>query len=152
MTSKPSPKSDVRDGFREQLNKLSEVADANHKAAKMEGQRMWAAPELKGWSGDLFDLEGMAKAFDRKEMHEDYLNAIKDAESPGVTGDLAAAQLQGDWLASLERAYRRRHASAVRSRMHAAGRLYGHGHEKGMLKQGVMKWIEGIVKNSKRSS
>ena len=150
MTAKPSPKAEIRDAFRGQLDKLVEAAEAAHKAAKMEGRRKWFKPKLNGWNGDLFDIEGIADAFKRDEIHEDYLKAIKSAEDPGVSGDLAAAQFQGDWLASMERAFRRRHTTPVRSRLQAAARLYGHGHDKGPLKQGVMKWIEGIIQNNKQ--
>lgn len=147
--TKPTSKADIRTTFRKQLEKLAKDAEAAHKAYKLEGQRKWYHPELEGWSGDLFDLEGIAQAYDRQENHEDFLNALQDAQSPGAIGDLAASQFQGDWLAALERAFRRRHASVVRSRLHAAGRLFGHGHEKGPLKQGVMKWLEGLVQNAK---
>lgn len=147
--TKPTPKSDIRDTFREQLEKLAESADSAHLALLLIEQRKWFHPELKGWGGDLFDLVGMSKSFDRSANHKDFLDALSSAEAPGAIGDLASAQLQGDWLASLERAYRQRHSSAIRGRLHAAARLLGHGHEKGPLRQGVMKWLEGIVQTTK---
>lgn len=147
--TKPTPKTDIRDTFREQLEKLAENADDAHKALLLHSQRQWFHPELKGWDGNLFDPEGMSKPFDRTENHKDFMDALSSAESPGAIGDLASAQLQGDWLAALERAYRQRHGSAIRGRIHSAARLFGHGHEKGPLRQGVMKWLEGIVQTTK---
>ncbi len=149
MTVAPSPKSDIGDVFREQLEKLAENARKNAEALRLTGDRVWCLPERKGWNGDLFDLLGMAKPFDRSQNHEDYLKAVTE-DPPGCVGELAAAQFQGDWLAAMERAFRQRHASAVRGRLHSAGRLYGHGHELGPLRQGVLKWLEGIIKNTKQ--
>lgn len=148
MTVKPKPKADVRDVFRTQLEKLAENAKNAHQALLLQEQRKWCKPDLQGWSGDPFDLDGMSEAFKRDANHEDFLNALK-SDDPGAIGDLAVSQLQGDWLAALERAYRRRYASSVRSRMHAAGRLFGHGHDMGPFKQGVMKWLEGMVQSTK---
>jgi hypothetical protein len=74
-----------------------------------------------GWNGNPSELTQMKKAFDRAEVI-DTLNSVMDGKTPGTTGDKIAMRFQGDYLAAMERAFRTRHAGAVRSEIFAAGR------------------------------
>ena len=77
------------------------------------------------------------------------VEAISDADAPGVVGDLMTSSLQGDYLAMQERAFRARHLSGVRRRLHAAARRAGHGDDKGLFKRGVLGYVESVLKQSK---
>jgi hypothetical protein len=145
----PSSKAQIRDRFRLQLTALANSAEAAASAALLEGQRRWTTPDLGDWSGDLRDLEGLSKAFDRSEIAQDAKDAVRDAREPGVVGDLMVSQLQGDYLACQERAYRCRHLSPLRARLHAAARLRGHGHEAGLFRQTVLSYLTGLLRASK---
>ena len=74
-----------------------------------------------GWNGNPSELTQMKKAFDRAEI-VDTFNRIMDKKDPGNTSDKIAMKFQGDYLASMERAFRTRHAGTVRSEIFAAGR------------------------------
>lgn len=147
--SKAQSVADVREKFRKQTDKMKTNSEKIAKAYQLKEQRPWMHPELEGWKGDLFDLKGMAKPFDRDENHQDLLNAVKSPNSPGTSNDLIASQLQGDFLGTCERAFRERHKSVIRSRLHSAGRHYGSGHEKGIVKAGIQNYIQWLVKTGK---
>lgn len=147
--SKAQSVADVRENFRKQTDKMKENSEKLAKASQLKEQRPWMHPELGSWLGDLFDLKGMAEPFKRDENHNDLLQAVKSAESPGTTTDLIASQLQGDFLGTCERAFRERHKSTIRSRLHAAGRHYGSGHESGIVKEGIQNYIQWLIKTGK---
>lgn len=142
-------KAEIRERFRTQINKLAETGVAHRDAAKLKDRRLWTKIDKNGWSGDLFDLDGMLKAFARDENWQDFKDAIKDPENAGTTGDLIASQLQSEYLAVQERAFRYRHATPCRLLLHAAARSYGHGAERGVLKLAVLGYIENILKSAK---
>jgi hypothetical protein len=103
-------------------------------------------PPDSGWSGDVTDWQGMSQAFDRTLQQEDFQKMVTD---DGTTSDNTLIVLQNDLLAALERAYRARHHSSVRTRMHAAARHRGHGHSGGVLKKGLQGYLEWIEKQGK---
>ncbi len=142
----------IRSRFRAQLTALQTGAKAAYAAALMQAPRRWFNPDPGAWSGDLSDLPGMSAAFDRSDNSTDYQAAIKDGQNPGVVGDLMASQLQGDYLAVLERAYRARHHSSVRCLMHAAARYNGHADPKGLFQQGVLGYLANIIKAAQGGS
>ncbi len=142
----PKSVADIRDTFQLQLKKMQQLADDAAKAMRGEEQRPWMTPDKLEWSGDVTDIKTIAKAFDRKQNHEDFVKAIS---GQGVVGDLQVSQLQGDWLATAERSFRARHSGRVRASMHSASRLYGHGHAQGLFKKSILGYLQGIVQNSK---
>ena len=164
--AKPASKANIGDRFTKQLDAIVEtgksVADSltgkdrrlNHKIDKgkwNDDSSLTRQQQIdKGdWSGDLNDLEGMSAAFSREEHTEDVTNAISDPANSGVVGDLMVSSLQGDYLAAQERAFRSRHLSPVRRRLHAAARRAGHGDDRGLFKRGVLGFIESILRQSK---
>ncbi len=101
-------------------------------------------PPVTGWDGDLFDIEGMAEPFKRDELYEMFKDTLANPEDLGVTGDLELILIQGDMLGAAERAYRNRHASPVRNRLHAAGRHRGHGHDNGVIEFGLLAFVHQL--------
>ncbi len=140
----------VRDRFVTQgIDKLQESMDSFYQGLTLQQQLKQPQIDLNGWEGDLTDLEGIAKAFDREENASDVIEAIKEAVNPGSTGDLSASFFQADWLACQERAFRYAHASPVRLLLHAAGRHRGHGHKAGVLKSMILSYVETLLKLTK---
>ncbi len=139
------------DVFTKQISALVNYATAMEGSIRGQNPSKFFAPDRgggssgSGWNGDLTDLQGMSAAFDRKEIHQMFRDAVKD-ENSGSVGDLVAIVMQGDFIASLERAYRARHQSSVRSRAHAAARHRGHSHENGVLQGGLVGYLKNILK------
>lgn len=102
----------------------------------------------EAWDGSLFNLEDMSKAFDREAIEQDFLKVI-DPAAPGTSGDLMAISLQGDWMATMERAFRSRHSTPVRAWFHALGRRRGHAHVNGTLQKGLLRHVESVLQASK---
>lgn len=141
---------DIRKNFYNQLVQMQQLTTNAYQASQLQAQRKWMQPVLGDWSGDVFDLEGLAIPFDRSDNSDDYLKAL-DPSAPGVLGDLQVAQLQAEWLAVQERAYRARLVSRCRAEQHTASRFYGHGHEAGLYKKSILGSLQGIAANSKNS-
>lgn len=131
-----------------QINALSAVARAMEKALRNTGYaEFFQPPNLLGsWDGDTLDIDNMAEAFSRLDLEEQFREAIANPADPGVVGDLPAILVQGDFLAQLERAYRARHMSSIRSKTHAAARHRGHGHHNGPLQLGMTNYIKQLLK------
>ena len=90
----------------------------------------WYRPQ--DFSGELTDTTAIAAAFSRREQGEAFRQIVTQA-TPGTTTDLALTQIQGDLMGCLERAFRARHATVVRTRILPAGRLQGHGADAGVF-------------------
>ena len=145
----PKSTADIRKRFRDSVQKAAETADAMYEALNNKGQAVQLKLEKNGWDGDVFNVADMGKPFERTENEEDVVNAIKDINNPGVVGDLIASVLQGDYLATQERAFRSRHGGKIRASLHAAGRRFGHGHNGGLFKKGIINYIKYVTKLSK---
>lgn len=87
--------------------------------------RAWYLSNLSYWSGDPLDIDAIGAAFSRTTCGEAYSLAL--ASTQGTQGDAMSAKLQSDYLATMERAFRARHASPVRRALQAASRRLGHG-------------------------
>jgi len=141
-----SSKAAVRENFLQHLQQLVDYQQARYEASVQGNGSDFYAPPASDWSGDLHDQEGLAKAFDRTPQYEDFQYA---ATASGVQGDFELTILQGDWIAMLERAYRSRHRTAIRSRLHAAARHRGHAHPAGVLPRGLQGYLEWLDKQAK---
>jgi hypothetical protein len=139
----PQSNAELRDVFNKQLEALKTYCQRQEESVKNEEPSLFFAPELLGWSGDLADIEGMSKAFDREEIYQDFRDTIQE-DDKGVTADLEVEVTQGDFIARMERAYRQRHHSSLRDRMHAAARFRGHRHDNGVLTVGVLGYLEHL--------
>lgn len=144
----PEKKSDVDPNFSRQCQAQQRQAQAEGDNRLSGEPVQWNMPERLGWSGDLFDLEGVSEAFNRDQANQDYEKATNDVNSPGMVGDLTATLTQIDLLATMERAFRARHGSRM-PRMLAhltAVRKFGHGRENGVFTQSLLDYAQGILK------
>lgn len=124
---KGEKKAKVHEVFKNRLSKLTEWADKAYKAFQQSEQRPWCIPDDLG-ADDLFKIAKLhEQAYDREEANTNYLECFQDASAPGTTGDVIALKHQIDYVASEERAFRFRHASACRCITAAMGRRCGEG-------------------------
>lgn len=143
-------RSEVDPVFETQIRALRASCDRLARAILEGGRSRWMLPDLLGWSGDLTDLEGMAKPFSREAANRQFVDAIADPANPGTTADLIATTTQIDYLACLERAFRNRYATPRnRAMLHAAGRLAGQAHESGVLTVCCLEYVRRLVRQAK---
>jgi hypothetical protein len=152
--AKAVARADVDPVLSDQINALKTQAKAESTAALQGNQTQWMIPDpdsqgAQKWEGDLFDTQSLQNPFDRSQSNSWFADAIKDPSNPGTVGDQAVTTAQVDYLASMERAFRMRHARWPRMMIHAMGRKAGHGNDKGPLVQCVLESIRGMVKKSK---
>lgn len=114
-------------------------------AASDAGKRRWQTPPPRGWSGEHSDIEGLIKPFDRDGINAKYAGAIADPNKPAPYSDLMSLALQIGYVGAMERAYRARHASPIRCLLAASGRRAGHGKDAGVLKGGVVGYIQAVA-------
>ena len=147
---------EVSDTFEMQIRSLIASNKANAGASRDGTQPSWMLPDAEGgeedWEGDLFSLEKLSVPFSREAIAEDFRRTVENPDNPGVSGDLVAATLQSDYLGAMERAFRARHTMRrPRAMAHAAGRMHGHGSDRGTLAQTALEFVRGIVKEAKSS-
>ena len=156
MASRSIPataKADVDPNFTAQIVALRTQADAEQKARIKGNQVAWMVPDKGEWSGDLFDREGMARAFQRDKANEDFVAATSDPLKPGVTGDMIVTTLMIDYLACMGRAYHARHTMRrPRAMAHAMGRKKGHGDNNGTLTQTALEYVRSTIQQMKGST
>ncbi len=147
---KANAKADMDPVLQKQIKEVQTLSKEESEKRDTGGQVKWLMPDKNGWSGDLFDWQGMAKPFDRSKSNESFIEAIKDPASPGTTGDMIVTTVQIDYLAIMERAFRSRHThSFPRILTHLAGRKKGHGSNTGPLTVSVLEYVRGLVRESK---
>ena len=141
---------DVDPVFEQQLNALRRLFASMAEAVFEGKQPTWMMPAALGWGGDLSDLVGMNKMFDRSKATEQFIAAISDPTNPGTTADLIAATTMIDWLSCMERAFRSRHTMPRnRALLHAANRMRGHGSEQGALITSCLEYLRRVVAAAK---
>ncbi len=142
-----SSKGTIHDRFRLQAEALQAEAAAIAASVTATGQRPWqTGDDDSKWDGDPLNIGGITLAFDRSDIGQAYASCLSDPSHPGSTADAMALKLQSDWLAMQERAFRCRHETSVRAAVHAAARRAGHAHEKGVIKTGVIGYVQTILK------
>ena len=146
----PQSKGGIDPNFQGQVQALKELHKGIFQGFGPLSTWIWLIPNKGGWSGNTRDNGGMGEAFKRDRANQDYVDAIKDPDSPGVEGDLQRSAIQVDYLAQMERAFRARHLS-TRPRMmaHALGRIKAHGSPKGALVQLALEFVREIDKQAK---
>ena len=142
-------KTEIRTRFQEQLKKLIATGAVDGQASRNLRAGVFAQIDLGEWDGDLFDWEGISKAFDRDEHRADIEACIADTANPGTVGDIMAGFLQGELLAIMERSFRARHTNPLRRRLQAGARRAGHGNPDGVLQRGVLGPLEDLLKQAK---
>lgn len=63
--------------------------------------------------------------FSRKAVNEQYESMVASYDSAGTTGDLISLKMQNDYMAMMERAWRIRHATPLRSHALSIARDFG---------------------------
>jgi hypothetical protein len=160
MAETPTVKSKVDQNFETQIRQLRTRAEKQCEAYEKTGQTQWTMPEkqppgddAEEWDGDLFGIEGLSKPFIRTEANDDFEEAVKDADAPGVAGDLIITTLQADYMATMERAFRSRHTMRrPRTMAHMTARLKGHGSERGTLTQAHLEYVRNLIERAKAES
>lgn len=143
--SLPIPKTDVGEIINKRLIESAGFQAQNAQAVLGLGPATWCRPVdiTKSYSSEEGNSQ-VREAFSRKEQETWFDESTKNARDLGTRGDFIQIQLQGDLMACKERAYRARHASSLKTRIHPAARLQGSGHEYGVIKQGLLGHIVGI--------
>src|SRR5687768_6232711 len=139
----PASKVDVDPNFEKQLRKLKDDARVQEEALRKGGQVKWMRP--LNWNGNPADYAGIHQALNRDTANSQFVDAVKDARTPGVTGDLIAATLMIDYLGAMERAYKDRVTMTKPRRVaHTAGRKKGHGSDTGPFIQLAVEYLRRV--------
>lgn len=133
------PKSSIGQVFRDQMEALADYAA---QAADKPAQTDWYRP--KGLKDSLTEIDKLHASFSRDEQEADFTSTVKDLDNRGTVGDLSIVQLQGDMLHCLERAFRARHHTSCRTRIHPLARLRGHGMPAGVIREGMEGYIVNL--------
>ena len=141
----------VDQGLESLVTSVRTQAAAEADARNAGNPTKWMRPPLQGWSGDLFDYAGIAKAFDSETVSGYATDAVADSAAPGTSGDLTLATLQLDVLGAMERSWRERNMGRARAIAHMSGRKYGHGHERGTLVN-VIEYLRDLAAKNKTRS
>jgi hypothetical protein len=107
--------------FAKQISNLQGQADNVSLSIRGTTQRLWRVPDL--WTTGVFDIQGYAPPFTRKEINDAYPYFYK--RGGGTVNDAQAAKWQAVHLSGQERAFRLQEESGIRCAMHAAARRAG---------------------------
>lgn len=141
-------KAKIDSRFSDRVKNLEEHAADMAEAHSNQGAPGWLLERLSTSINPSNPASIPSNLFGRDQLEQQFDEAT-NAESPGTSGDLAAIQLQGDWLASLERAVRSRYLTPyTRAMAHASGRLAAAGDETGPLQRCTVDYIEDILKRA----
>lgn len=138
-------------GFSALLDAIGATSTAAADATKLTGIRSWHYPPLSmpascTWSGDPYDLPGMICAFDRKKMNDDLITIFK--RKGQKIGESMVVTIIIEYISALERAFRTRHASYVRCKMHSAARRVGHGASNGPIRGVIVTWLNRLLEGA----
>ncbi len=104
-----------------------------------------------GWDGNPQDYEAMATPFSRAKANQDLVAAISNHLAPGTTGDVVVCSTMINHLSVMERAFRARHTlRRCRATAHVAGRLTGHGNDKGPFIQLGVEYARALLASAKK--
>jgi hypothetical protein len=145
--NEPAPRASINAIFRGQLESLAKYAAEQARAAAGGQPAEWYRPA--NMESSTQNIQALHTPFSREEQESQFVASVKDPNASGTVGDLFLVQVQGDFLHCLERAYRARHHSVCRGRAHAAGRLRGHGHEFGGIRQGLLRYVLALDYSNK---
>ena len=151
MATEAEAKVDVDEKLEELLTRWRDLAK-EESTARLKGEQFgWMMPEIgDDWEGDLFATNDYGKPFDRADLNDKVMEALKDEDSPGTTGDLMLGTLQIDYLACMQRAFTARHGMRrPRALMQAMARKSGHGNDRGPLIQGILEHMRSLAALSK---
>ncbi len=145
----PSAKVNMDPNFEKRLREMQKHAQKEFEDRQTGRQVKWFRPE--DYEGDLTDYDAMHTPFDRKQANQEAVEAVKDPQAPGVTGDTVVAVLQVETLSLMERAFRARHTMRrPRAMAHVAARLKGHGDPTGPFIQNGIEFVRLVMKQARK--
>lgn len=148
-TPVPSAKVNMDPNFENRYRDMQQHAQAEYEARPTGNRTLWFRPE--NFDGDLTDLTNLGDSFTRKQANEEGVDAVKDPEAPGVTGDTVAAVTMVEALSVLERAFRVRHTMRrPRAVAHVLSRLKGHGDATGPYIQNGVEYIRAVMAQARK--
>ena len=119
------PTGAIDENFMTQVSFLTTWANTEAAGLANTGTTTWATP-LDGITPvDNLDIPDQAVPFARTNINEMYEETITTDD--GSLGDAMSLRLQGDYLSTMERAYRLRTSTSIRRKAWTAARLTGHG-------------------------
>jgi hypothetical protein len=128
---------ELMDGVREHCEKIADyVADGT-------GQRPWMIPPKGDWDGDPLKIKDLKEPFNRDKPNEDYVEELHSDD--GATGVCQGKKVQIDYMGMMERAFRARNTTPIRSMMHAAGRRRAHGSKDGTHVGVVQQYVQDLL-------
>lgn len=141
-------KVDMDPVYQRRLEELRDAAAAEYAARAVGGRAVWLRPG--DWNGAVHDFVGMEVPFSRLAANDDFVDAVKDQNSPGVPGDLISSTTMIEYLACMERAFRLRHTmQRPRAMAHTIGRKLGHGNNAGPFIQNALEYVRALIQQSK---
>lgn len=137
------PRSSLGKVFVARLRELAQYASRQGDALCNTDSGQWYRPDAwEPGAAGVFDVPSMHTPFSRTEQEDQFIAATADPRVAGTVGDLQIVAAQGECLQTMERAFRARHHSTVRMRLHPSARLRGHGHANGLILAGLIGHIE----------
>lgn len=120
--------STVDAGFATLMRDMESLADNNCKYLKGEAyQRKWMLPTATPANWDPTDITDHGDIFDRQAVNDSYESMHDGTLSTATVADTMGCCMQIGYMAMMERAFRDRHKTVVRSTAHDCGRKRGHG-------------------------
>ena len=123
------------------------LADNNAKYLMATGnyQRKWMVPSDAPATWDpLDDITDHGTLFDRATVNQQYADTHNGTDSSAVVADTMGYSIQLNYMAMMERAFRDRHKSVVRSTAHDCGRKRAHGEQLGIHKGSVLEAVSNM--------
>lgn len=146
---KPQAKVNMEPNFEKRLRDIQDHAQKEFEARPKGDQVKWFRPE--NFNGDLTDYQLLGEGFERKQANQEAVDAVKDPNSPGVSGDTVAAVTMIETLAVMERSWRARHTMRrTRAVAHLAGRKKGHGDQTGPILQGNTEYLRRLLAQARK--
>lgn len=142
-----APKTNVGAKFTAQLSRLQQHNEHEEKAILNQQNPQWYRPV--GWDASWLDIQSYHEPFLRTQHEEEFVAACSDPNAPGTTGDMPMVTVQGDWLHTMERAFRARMFNPVRGRIQCAGRKMGHHKPTGVIQAGLLGYIINLDRLNK---
>lgn len=143
----PTPKTSVGTLFQQQLTQLAKYAEAQDAASRNQAPPTWYRPVE--FTATLTDVAAYHAPFSREQQETEFDETVKDPQDAGTVGDLQMVLVQGDYLHTMERAFRSRHHTSIRRRMHATARHRGHAVESGVVLAGILGYVVNLDRLNK---
>lgn len=146
-----TPRAQIDEGFQQYLVGMAQSMEDDASALRSGSTRRPSPrPKSDDWEGaDPLDRAHAGAPFVRDRIDSVYAAGVADKAKPSPRGELNALKLENDALASAERDFRRNDRSIVRAYIHAAARRRAHGRADGILRGGISRYVEDLLRGSR---